>query len=123
MKNVQAASDFKQGTMLRLMSTSTDINVAMSYSFQKKSASATSSEKPDALFLMMLAIDSSQQNSGGEISFLSAYPKEQEVLFPPLTFLKCTAPIERLQLQDGRTVHVIQVRPDVGSRELKITYS
>ena len=47
---------------------------------------------------------------GPDISFLSAFPAEQEYLFPPLTFLLPTGNVEKVSL-GGQNWTVIDVKP------------
>ena len=46
---------------------------------------------------------------GADIAFLSAFPGEREVLFPPLTYLKPTKRREVLKLGEGATCTVVEV--------------
>ena len=48
---------------------------------------------------------------GPEISFLSAFPAEQEFLFPPLTYLEPTGETQTLRVDDA-TFTVIDVQPN-----------
>lgn len=63
-------------------STTTDISVALKYS---KSASPT----------ILKLLSRSFADRGADISFLSAFPSEKEILFPPLTLFKPTRDAER----------------------------
>ena len=47
---------------------------------------------------------------GPDISFLSAFPKEEEYLFPPLTYLSPTGDTETLHVDDA-TYQVVDVEP------------
>jgi hypothetical protein len=48
-------------------------------------------------------------SQGADISFVSVYPEEEEVLYPPLTYLE---PIkEGMENIGGREMEVIYVRP------------
>ena len=49
---------------------------------------------------------------GPAISFLSAFPAEEEHLFPPLTYLAPTGDTETLQVDDA-TFHVVDVEPNM----------
>ena len=51
---------------------------------------------------------------GADLTYVSCFPAEAEVLYPPLTFLRPIGePIEVTTA--GLTFTVINVRPDVGS--------
>ena len=51
---------------------------------------------------------------GASLSWVSAFPAEEEVLFPPLTYLKPTSkPAERITTNDGRVITVVEVVPAV----------
>lgn len=62
------------GSELGTMSTTTELEVAMRYA---------ASESP---MLLRLAIENFLQY-GADIAFLSAFPGESEVVYPPLTFM------------------------------------
>ena len=47
---------------------------------------------------------------GPDISFLSAFPAEQEFLFPPLTCLEPTGDVQKVRVDDA-TFTIIDVRP------------
>ena len=47
---------------------------------------------------------------GPDISFLSAFPGEDEYLFPPLTYLAPTGETQKLEV-DEATYHVVDVEP------------
>ena len=63
------------------MSTSKDVRVALSYS--RPSAGA----RCDSVLILRLKA-ASFMDQGVSLSYLSAFPQEQEYLYPPLTFLK-----------------------------------
>ena len=76
LKNVEAASGFLEsgGTELAPMSTTTSLEVAVRYS-----ASACS---------VLLKLETANfRERGADLTFLSAFPNEKEVLYPPLTHL------------------------------------
>jgi hypothetical protein len=75
------------GTELAPMSTTTELAVALEYSL-------SSSEHTECL-LLKLRTESFMQR-GADLDFLSCFPGEKEVLFPPLTYLKPT----------GKTMHI-----------------
>jgi hypothetical protein len=99
MKNLQVNDAFMQrrvgGTELAPMSTTEDLQVAAWFS-----ASANS-------LLFKFRVDSFMQR-GANLQWLSAFPKERETLYPPLTYLKPT----------GKTQVVeVPVRARVGAHE------
>jgi hypothetical protein len=50
---------------------------------------------------------------GADVSFLSVFPNEKEVLYPPLTYLQATKSVEEMV---GDTVsHIIYVKPTLGT--------
>ncbi len=51
-------------------------------------------------------------NRGADISFLSAFPAEQEFLYPPLTFLK-TGWTEDISLGEHGTIKLVEVEPSL----------
>lgn len=52
---------------------------------------------------------------GPSVQWLSAFPQEEEILFPPLTYIQPTkAPPEVIEV-DGRTITVVEVVPHFGS--------
>ena len=80
---MKAADDFgaKGGCELAPMSTTTDLMVALEYS------------KSEFPFILKVR-SSGFHDRGADISWLSAFPGEKEVLFPPLTYLKPTGRAE-----------------------------
>ena len=82
------------------MSTTTKLEVAVQYS-----SAATS-------LLFKLRTEGFMQR-GASIQFLSAFPAEEEVLYPPLTFLKPTG--KTLSIPFGaRHFKLIEVIPQFG---------
>jgi hypothetical protein len=102
MRDTEVTDSFMQhgGTELAPMSTTTKLEVAVRYS-----TAATS-------LLFKLRTDSFMQR-GASIQFLSAFPDEEEVLYPPLTFLKPTGkPLS--VIFKGRMYMVVEVAPQFG---------
>ena len=91
------------GTELAPMSTTSDIMVALHY--------ARSMERS----LMFKLRTDSFMGRGADLRFLSAFPNEREILFPPLTYLKVSGkpPVE-VTTEDGRVVFVVEVIPHLG---------
>lgn len=83
------------------MSTTTSLEVAVQYA-----AGAQSS------LIFKLRTDSFMQR-GASIGFLSAFPAEEEVLYPPLTYLKPTGKT-RTVVGKGRFFTVVEVVPQFG---------
>ena len=98
------------GTMLGFSSTSYDPNIAIKY--LEPSHDSNIPPVGSSHLLLKISTDSKGLNSGGEIKFLSAYPAEKEVLFPPLTFLKpVIGSNDKVKLKHDRIVTIIEVRP------------
>ena len=85
MRSVRVSEAFLRdgGTELAFMSTTTDLRVAVRYSLSRHS-------------LLFKIVAPNFMALGAELQWLSAFPDEAEVLFPPLTYLQPT----------GRTDHV-----------------
>lgn len=66
------------GAEFACMSTSADFDIAVKFAEVEKSACP----------LIFKYVTTSFMNRGADISFLSVYPEEKEVLYPPLTYLK-----------------------------------
>ena len=89
------------GTELAPMSTTSKLEVALQYSAAESS------------LLFKLRTDSFMDR-GASIDFLSAFPGEEEVLYPPLTFLKPTGKQMSMSYK-GRTITVVEVMPRFGT--------
>ena len=88
MKDLSASAAFEihGGSEAAPMSTTTDPAVAVAYGQSAHS-------------LLFKIVAKSFMSCGADISFLSAYPGEKEILFPPLTFLQPTGrPRESIKL-------------------------
>ena len=95
---VDAEFERQGGSELACMSTTTDLAVALRYSASQAS-----------LLLKLRTSCSSFMDRGADIAFLSAFPGEREVLFPPLTYLKPTGRQEVLEFGEGATCTVVEV--------------
>ena len=85
------------GTELAPMSTTTDLSVAVAYSMSSSS-------------LLFKINTKSFMQRGADLSYLSAFPGEAEVCFPPLTYLRPTG--RKLELTHKMiTFTVIEVEP------------
>lgn len=87
------------GTELAPMSTTSDLKIAMTYS-----------ASPNAVLLRLRT--KNFMTRGADISFLSAFPGESEVLFTPLTYLAPTGAVETLHVDDA-TFQVVDVEPSL----------
>jgi len=102
MKDMKVENNFLQegkgGTELAPMSTTSSLKVAMQYSASEAS-----------LLLRLRAKNFMVR--GPDVSFLSAFPGEQEFLFPPLTYLEPVADATQTLRVDDATFTVIDVEP------------
>ena len=85
------------GTELAPMSTTSSLRTAMQYSASER-----------ALLLRIKTRNFVVR--GPLISFLSAFPDEEEFLFPPLTYLQPTGEVQELRVDDA-TFTVVDVEP------------
>jgi len=99
LKNVEVSDEFhtKGGTELAPMSTTSDPGVAVHYS--------TNSSGQSLLFRI---ITKNKLQRGADLEWLSAFPNESEVLFPPLTFMQPTGRSQVLDIE-GQTLTVVEV--------------
>ena len=81
--DMQVTEEFrnKGGTEFAPMSTTTDVEVACGYAVRKG--------KTDGALLMKIVTENNLQR-GADLTFLSMYPGEKEILYPPLTFMQPT---------------------------------
>ena len=94
----------KGGTEMAPMSTTSDIKVGLRYTFGAQDTASA--------LLFKLRTDSFMAR-GASLSWVSAFPGEEEVLFPPLTYLKPSRKqVERISY-NGRVITVIEVVPVV----------
>ena len=103
MRNLQLDDRFRErgGTELAPMSSTQDMQVAIRYSASK-----------DSLLLRLRTL--SFMDRGADLSYLSAFPAEKEVLYPPLTYLRPSGRTQRIEL-DGIVFTVVDVVPSFGS--------
>lgn len=92
------------GTEMSCMSTTSSKKVAAD--FAKKS-------KTSPLLLKLSSNDF--MSHGADISFLSVYPEEKEILYPPLTYLGPTRRERSIEVIDGVEYQVVEVKPSFGS--------
>ena len=106
-QNVHLSNDYKKegGTELAPMSTTSDINVALKYGLCSTGSIIFKILVPNAL------------TSGADLKWISAFPEEAEVLYPPLTYLTPTGRIQVISSSDGKcSVTVIEVKPDLSAK-------
>ena len=100
LRNVAVPAEFMErgGSELGLMSTTSSLRVAMLYCASR------------ACVLLRLCTTSFMER-GADIAYLSTFPAEDEVLFPPLTYLQPTGEVETVRPGDGSTLTVVDVTP------------
>lgn len=101
MQNVELPERFlaEGGTEVAPMSTTSDVSIALAYSASKQGV------------LFRLRTSSSMER-GADVNFLSAFPGEREVLYPPLTYLQPVKPVEvRRVTLAGAAFDVVEVEP------------
>jgi hypothetical protein len=104
MRSLQVTEAFMRegGTELAFMSTTKDLRLAVRYALSRHS-------------LLLRIVVSNFMSLGAELQWLSAFPSEEEVLFPPLTYLKPTGRTDSVEAVDveGRpvTFTVVEVTP------------
>ena len=86
-------ADFKFGTENALMSTSSHLKTAMWYGLQEG--------KPDNILFRIVTTNNSQR--GADIQWLSMFPAEGEVLYPPFTFLQVDPSVPPKHIKHGTT--------------------
>jgi hypothetical protein len=79
------------------MSTSTNFGTALHYSIGKES-------------LIFKIITRNNLQRGADLQWLSAFPKEAEILFPPLTYLQPTGQTNSFNINNCK-VTVVEVFP------------
>lgn len=105
MRNLAISDAFmaerRGGTELAPMSTTSDIGVAASYSLS------------GASLLFKLKVNNFMQ-FGADLQWLSAFPAEAEICYPPLTYLQPTGRVERVKLLEGTVTYtVVEVEPHI----------
>jgi hypothetical protein len=79
------------------MSTTTDIKTAVDYS--------TSTDS-----LIFKIVTKNKLQRGAELEWLSAFPAEAEILYPPLTYLQPTGRTQTIEINDHRFT-IVEVSP------------
>ena len=106
MRNLKVAQQFMEqgGTEMAFMSTTTSLEVAVRYSLSSHS-------------LLLKIVPRNFMATGAGVQWLSAFPGEEEILYPPLTYLKPTGRTEDLLVErkDGQNVlySVVEVEPSL----------
>jgi hypothetical protein len=104
--NVQTESLDKGGTELAPMSTSTKLDIAAQYS--------TNGAPGERALIMKLKIEKNNYLSyGADVTWLSAFPGENERLFPPLTFLRPSERPTQTVTLEGITFTIVEVVPQL----------
>ena len=104
LRSTHVTADFTKhgGTELAFMSTTKNLDVAVRYSLSAHS-------------LLFKIVVPNFIALGAELQWLSAFPGEEEILYPPLTYLAPTNQIDEVRVDcgDGRRVcfTVIELRP------------
>jgi len=99
MRSMKATEEFMSdgGTELAFMSTTKNLSVALRYSLSAESL----------IFKIMVPTFLSL---GADLGWLSAFPTEAEILYPPLTYLKPTSRIEKVKSEhDGKPIYLTVV--------------
>ena len=85
------------------MSTTTDLKVAVQYAASPMS-------------LLFKIKTTSFMQRGADIMYLSAFPHELELIYPPLTYLRPTGNVMEYTVEDGlMEILVVEVEPSVAS--------
>jgi tRNA A-37 threonylcarbamoyl transferase component Bud32 len=108
--NMGAEEDFfkEGGTEMGCMSTTEDEAVARNFA---KVLGFTKEGEEQHNPLLLKVETTSHMDCGSDISWLSMYPEEKEVLFPPLTYLKPESMSGQAVGSDPHDCTVITVRP------------
>ena len=64
--------------------------------------------------LIMLVRANALSKRGASLQFLSTAPHEQEVCYPPCTFLRPTGRTQLVDVGGGRSCSIIEVEPHLG---------
>jgi hypothetical protein len=88
------------------MSTTTDFKTAVEYS-----ACMQSGDSGHCLIFKICTLNGLQH--GADVQWLSAFPGEAEVLFPPLTYLQPTGKIQVLTDIKPYTFTIVEVHPTI----------
>jgi len=97
MRNVDVTEHFikRGGTELGAMSTTTDLGVAIEYARSRRS-------------LIFKIVTQNNLQRGADLQWLSAFPNESEVLFPPLTYMQPNGKTQVIEI-DGYHFTIVEV--------------
>ena len=103
-KKVHLTPEFtlQGGTELAPMSTTSDLQVALQYG---------TCSHGSVLFRILVA---DALTYGAALKWVSVFPRDEEVLYPPLTFLRPTGKMQEIKVS-GTHVTVIEVSPDLSA--------
>ena len=112
MRNLKVTGDFMQmgGTERGFMSATTQLKLAVRYALNQHKQG----QEQDLVLFKIRVPDF--MSAGAKLAWLSAFPQEDEVLYPPLTFLKPTGRVDHMDFQrDGRQIRltVVEVVPHI----------
>lgn len=99
MRNLTTSDEFmvKGGTERAPMSTTSSLTVAALYSISSES-------------LLFKIVTANNLQRGADLTWVSAFPAEAEILFSPLTFLQPTGRVDVVEVR-GRKWTVVEVQP------------
>ena len=89
------------GTELAVMSTTTEVSVALGYAVKKNSDTRSA--------LLFRFVTRNNLERGADVQWLSMFPDESETLFPPLTFLQRTRTEPQEVVHNGVKVTVVEL--------------
>ena len=104
MQNVHFNPRFQQegGTEMAPMSTTSQLRIAIDYGACAEGSVLFKIRVPDIMAI------------GADLKWLSAFPNDAEVLYPPLTLLRPTGRTKMYEFH-GRSFQVMEVQPDLSS--------
>ena len=106
MKNVHASNHFilRGGAELAPMSTTSEFQVAVEYGTCREGS-----------LLLKIIVPTALQH-GANLAWLSCFPGEAEVLYPPLTFLKSLKRKQEFKCEEnGIVVNILELEPDLSA--------
>jgi hypothetical protein len=106
MRNREIATGFREegGTELGFMSTSANPQVAVNYSLGRQS-------------LLLKIVARTFLSTGADLKWISAFPAEAEIVFPPLTFLNPTGRTDEVIVERGSEkliFNIVEVETSLG---------
>jgi hypothetical protein len=109
MCNVRPSDNFavKGGTELAPMSTTKDIQTAVAYSVTRESGASES--EFEALIFKIITKNGLQR--GADLQWLSAFPAEAEILYPPITYLQPTGRTQVIEKINNCSVRIVEAIP------------